>query len=64
MVLETAVNMAVTAVLYIPVVGGFRNRDKLVFHRGIISLSVVGGFRNRGKHGRHRGIIYTGCWWF
>ncbi len=62
-VLETAVNMSVTAVLYIPIVGGFRNRGKHVHHRGII-YTDVGGFRNRGKHVHHRGIIYTGCWWF
>jgi hypothetical protein len=35
-VLETAVNMSVTAVLYILIVGGFRNRGKHVRHRGII----------------------------
>jgi hypothetical protein len=35
MILEIAVNMSVTAVLYIPVVGGFENRGEYVHNRGI-----------------------------
>ncbi len=55
----TAVNMSITAVLYIPIVGGFRNRVKLVFHHGIISLSVVQGFTYRGKIDCNCGNIYA-----
>jgi hypothetical protein len=40
-VLETAINMPITAVLYILIVGGFRNRGKHVHHRGIIYRLLV-----------------------
>jgi hypothetical protein len=64
--MKTAVDVPVTAVSYISVVGGFINRGKLVCNRGIISISVVGGFINCGKLVCHRGIIslsVVGSFW-
>jgi hypothetical protein len=57
--MKTAVDVPVTAVSYISVVGVF-------IKRGIISISVVGGFINCGKLVCHRGIIslsVVGSFW-
>jgi hypothetical protein len=39
--MKTAVDLPVTVVSYISVVGGFRNRGKHVHHRGIIYTDLL-----------------------